>query len=250
MTQNQGKTEALNADALRLGRGELPPGWEIVGSSVSARVAIHAADGIYYKEFLPRTPIERLKTLFRGSRATRARINNDILRAAGFNAPENIAWGKLPGGREYLFSASVPGQGVTRWLSEDLSQRQGEPLRLRRLLLAQLGVFIGRLHAAGFIHGDLRSSNVLAERDGDVFTFALIDNERNTHANPASGKDLQRNLMQLNMQHPGVISHTDRMRFFSQWRRQMTSLNDAEAKLLALESWKWAARRLAKKGLL
>ena len=232
-----------------LGRHELPQGWVLVGSSAYARVAVDESAGVFYKEFLPRSPLERIKALFKGSRCTRARLQNETLRDAGFDTPVNLAWGSLPGGREYLFSSAVPGNGVTAWLREELVSREGESLTLRRCLLRQLGDFIGRLHAAGFTHGDLRTSNVLAARDDQGFHFYLIDNERNRRDTPAAGKEVLRNLMQLNMLRPGDISQRDRMRFFLRWRKQMSHLNDAEAKLLARESYRWAHKRLRKKGL-
>lgn len=232
-----------------LGRHELPEGWQLVGSSAYARVAVDASAGVFYKEFLPRSPLESIKALFKGSRCTRARLQNEALRNQGFDTPVNLAWGALPGGREYLFSTAVPGAGVTTWLREKLVSREGESLRLRRQLLRQLGDFIGRFHAAGFTHGDLRTSNVLADQEGDSFRFYLIDNERNRQDTPAAGREVLRNLMQLNMQHPGDISQRDRMRFFRCWRQQMSHLNEAEAKLLARESYRWAYKRLLKKGL-
>lgn len=213
-------------------------------------MAFHPQRQLYYKEFLSRGPTEKIKALFRGSRATRARKNSEALQQAGIAAPDNIAWGRLPGGREYLFTHAVPGQGVTSWLRGELAHREGEALRLRRELLSCLGTFIGRLHAAGFTHGDLRTSNVLADRGDDSFLFSLIDNERNVHRVPPAGRDVLRNLMQLNMLLPSDVTNTDRMRFFVQWRRQRSDLNDAEAKLIAVESWRWAMQRLDKKGLL
>ncbi len=205
---------------------------------------------VFYKEFLPRGPLELMKALLRGSRATRARRNNDALLAAGFAAPANLAWGRLPGGREYLFSSAVPGQGVTWWLREELVERSGEPLQLRRELLGALGEFIGRVHAAGFVHGDLRTSNVLASREAGLFHFALIDNERNQHKQPAAGRGLLRNLMQLNMLLPTDLSARDRMRFFRGWRKHMAELSRLEANLLGVEAYQWAMGRLRAKGKL
>lgn len=240
----------LHREALQLAQRELPRGWELVASSVNARVARQQEMQLYYKEFLSRSPLESVKAFFRGSRATRARRQNDALREAGFAAPENIDWGRLPGGSEYLFSSAVPGQGVTHWLREELVERRGEPLRRRRILLTSLGAFIGRLHAAGFIHGDLRTSNVLAEWRGDDFTFALIDNERNCRQRPAPGRKLLRNLMQLNMLLPTDLTATDRMRFFGAWRRQMPEWSAPEARSLGTEAYRWAMQRLQAKGKL
>lgn len=228
----------------------MPPGWLLVHSSRHARVAHNPQLQLYYKEYLPRSPAESLKALLRGSRATRARRNSDALLRAGINAPANVAWGKLGAGREYLFTRTVPGDGVTCWLRHKLTQRQGWDLLARRRLLRELGTFIGRAHATGFIHGDLRPGNILVSPQGEHFHFALIDNERTARFNPPSGRQLLRNLMQLNMLLPADLSGRDRMRFFCAWRRQMRELSRLEAKILAVEAYHWAMRRLEEKGLL
>ena len=221
-----------------------------MASSVYARVAVHAEQQLYYKEFRPRGPEESLKALLRGSRATRARKNGEALLQAGFNAPVNVAWGKLPNRREYLYTAAAPGQGITQWLRQTLVERSGEQLLRRRQLLRALGAFIGRLHASGFIHGDLRPGKVLASLEMERFHFTLIDNERNVQKTPPPGRMLLRNLMQLNMLLPADLSGSDRLRFFSAWRRQMPDLSRLEARILGTESYHWAMRRLSDKGQL
>ncbi len=234
----------------RLGRGELPPGWERVASSAFARVVRHRSGGVYYKEFLPRGAGERLKAALRGSRATRARRHSDRLRAAGFGAPENLAWGRLDGSREYLFSGAVPGQGIDRWLRTGPARRGAGALRLRRRLLHELGDFIGRLHAAGFVHGDLRAGNVLADYRDGTFRFALIDNERTRGRRLPSRRGIRRNLMQLNMLTPAEVTRGDRWCFFLAWRRHHPRLPEAAARRLARDAWHWAARRLRAAGKL
>jgi hypothetical protein len=240
----------LHHCAEQLAQDRLPTGWELVNSSAYARVAYSAQRQLYYKEFLPRSPAESLKALVRGSRATRARRNGEALLLAGIDAPTNIAWGKLPGGREYLFMQAAPGQGITQWLRDTLVARSGEQLQRRRQLLRALGVFIGRVHATGFIHGDLRPGNVLAVLEQGRFRFTLIDNERNVQKIPPPGKMLLRNLMQLNMLLPSDISRSDRMRFFTAWRRQMREWSPLEAKILGAQAYLWAMRRLQEKGQL
>lgn len=213
-------------------------------------MAYNASQQLYYKEFLPRSPVESLKALVRGSRATRARNNADALLQGGFGAPRNIAWGRLPSGREYLFSSACPGQSVTHWLCHILTTRQGADLQQRRTLLRALGAFVGRLHACGFTHGDLRPGNILACVRGEGFHFELIDNESNSQKVPPPGKRLLKNLMQLNMLPPENLSRGDRMRFFCAWRAQMRELQPIESKILAAQAHQWAMQRLADKGLL
>jgi serine/threonine protein kinase len=211
---------------------------------------VNPARQLYYKEYLARTPAEALKAAVKGSRATRARRNGEALLLAGIDAPHVIFCGTHPDGREFLFMAAAPGAGISQWLQEILVERSGEQLRLRRQLLHALGTFIGRVHATGFIHGDLRPGNVLAAKTQDQFRFTLIDNERNTRKSPTPGKMLLRNLMQMNMLQPADLSRTDRMRFFRAWRRQMRELSPVEAKILAAEAYRWALQRLRAHGQL
>jgi len=121
---------------------------------------------------------------------------------------------------------------------------------MRRQLLRELGAYIGRLHAAGFLHGDLRASNILAHYSAGEFHFALIDNERNSQQREAGARGIVRNLMQLNMLTPDTISATDRMRFFTAWQRQLPTLTRLERKIMGIEAYRWAMRRLREKGKL
>lgn len=230
--------------------GDLAQEWQIVNSSKFACVLFSCEQQVYYKEFLPRSWLDRLKTLIKGSRATRARLNSDILNQAGVKAPANVAWGKLTQGREYLVAESVPGEGITTWLRDRLTCRSGEELQLRRQLLRELGAFIGHFHSLGFIHGDLRPNNILAAYEGGHFQFSLIDNERTTRGHPPPGRMLMRNLMQLNMSLPGDLTGSDRWRFFLAWHSEMHTLSRVEAKILAKESYRWAMKRLTYKGRL
>jgi len=240
----------LHKVAKALASGEQPEGWEIVNSSGATRVAYSHSLNLYYKEFLSRSPLENIKALVRGSRGTRARLNSDRLVAAGFPAPANVAWGPLPGGSEYLFTRGANGKGVSQWLKNSVGQDSRSALVQKRQLLSQLGSFIGHLHARGFIHGDLRASNIVAQASGNQFGFTLIDNERTTSHRSAPGKLILKNIMQLNMLLPADITITDRWRFFNAWSDAMGDYNALEARVLGLEAYRWAMRRLAAKGKL
>lgn len=227
----------------------LPDGWERVSSSASTRVAVHRKLQLYYKEFLTRSPAAVLQAQVKGNRATRARLNAEALLLAGIDAPHNVLWGQLPGGGEYLFTVAVPGASIRRWLCETLASRDEEQLRLRRQLLYALGTFIGRVHATGFIHGELSPDNVLAALVQGQFRFTLLNNEGNTQKIPTPGKLLLRNLMHINMLPLADLGRTDRMRFLRAWRRQMRDLSSVEGKILAAEAYRGALRRLPAKTL-
>jgi len=243
-------TEELHRCARQLAAGELPAGWDIVPGSSSARVAFNTALQVYYKEFPPRSPLASITALLFGSRATRLRRHSNALLYAGIEAPESLAWGRLANGGEYLFTRAAAGRDVARWLTDTMGDRCGEPLALRRKLLQDLGVFIGRLHATGFVPADLQAEDVLAELREDRFQFTLINNEHTIKMLPPSGRKLLMNLTQLNLLPPRVLSRTDRMRFFASWRRQMRELSAIEAKVLAAEAYHEAMRQMYESGKL
>jgi hypothetical protein len=242
--------QELHSIALQLSAGELPPGWDIVTGSPLSRVAFNAQSKMYFKEFRLRSPLHRLAAALRGGRASRARKQNEALRYVGIDTPRSLALGSLPGGREYLFTEAVEGQDVATWLKSTLAGSDAVSLALRRQLLRSLGVFVGRVHATGFLPGDLKASSIQATLVDERFRFTLTDNERTTKQLPPPGRMLLHNLMQLNLLPPSVLSRTDRMRFFVGWRRQLRELSLIEAKVVAAESYLWAMDLMAERGQL
>lgn len=242
MASTDTSPDQLHALALQLSQDFLPQGWERAASATYSRVAYNPQLGLYYKEFLPRSPAQRLAARVRGSRATRIQRNTRALHHYGFNAPLPVHHGSLGRGHEYLFMPAVPGKSVQQWLFE---LRGASARRERKALLRALGNYIGRLHATGFIHGALRRDNIFADKHPGGFHFALLDNEHTTRHAPPAGRSMLRNLASLNtlpLQDLGVF---DRMCFFRAWRSQMRHLSNVEARVVAREAQRAAQRQLA-----
>lgn len=238
----------LTALAPALAGQEMVDGWEAVTTASDYRVLYHARRGVYYREFTPRGALGRLGSLIRGGRPARERKGNAALLFAGIEAPENLAWGKLPGGGQYLFTRAWHGRRVSQWLSEALPTGSSAHRANRWRLLRELGRHIGRLHATGFVPGDLCPGNVLAHWRGDRFTFCLLDNERTLRTSRPSGRQLLRNLVQLNRHCPNDLSRTDRWRFFCAWRSQLRELSEVESRVLATEAYRRAMLHPATRG--
>lgn len=234
--------ETLHHWAEQLSQDYLPDGWQREASSTYSRVAYNAQLKLYYKEFLPRSPAQRLVARLRGSRATRIRRNTDTLHLYGFNAPRPVHHGKLGSGHEYLFMTAAPGKSIQQWLY-DLQGSGAQQQRERRALLRALGSYIGRLHGTGFIHRELDRENIFADKRHCGFHITLLDNEHSARQVPPPGRIILRNLTALNMLPLQDLSVSDRMCFFRAWRSQMRHLSKVEARVVAREAQRAALRR-------
>jgi hypothetical protein len=205
----------------------------------------------YLKRYLPRSAADRVKHLFRAGRAERAFRAALMLEAAGFSTPPVLAaaFGRGYGSnrRQLLVTAGLEGAApVHRWLEENERDRV-RTLRFKRGLIRAFGAEVGRLHAAGIFHGDLRVGNVLALTEGGRWRFFFLDNERTRKFRRLRRYHRVKNLVQANMHRDGV-ANTDRMRFFNAYLAQSgvdSRKSRALARAVAARTW----RRLNKKGV-
>lgn len=135
-----------------------------------------------------------------GWRAVRAFRMGEALRAAGFGAPVAVLAGRR-GGEGLLVTRDGGGE-------ELIAAVVGARRAAKRALLRALGAEVGRLHEAGFVHGDLVPPNlrVVAGR------FLFLDNDRTRRSAALVYLAGRRNLVQLGrFVVPGVTA-TDRAR--------------------------------------
>jgi 3-deoxy-D-manno-octulosonic acid kinase len=195
--------------------GRLPDGWQWVTSSIDAVVAATTSGPlVYYKEFLARSPFEKLKSLVRGSRCRRARQQAVILEAAGLESPAVLCWGQ---GRknEFLLTAGFDGIGFFQFLKTNFAgSLSREQLQSKRRLLQEAGSFIGRLHSQGISHGDLRQDNLLVHEDERGFDLCLIDNESNRQWRQVPVAHVVTNLAQFSICSGHVLTRSDLLRLF------------------------------------
>jgi hypothetical protein len=198
---------------------KLPSEWEKVISSKNSFVARRNRQPvIYYKEFMRRSSWERLKNAMRGdSRCERARTQSELIRSLGFASPQSIGWG-VSQGREFMVSAGVDAEPIAAFLYHNWEMVIAKSwVAEKQLLLQDLGKEIARLHRAGIVHGDLRLNNILMRREAKCYRFYYLDNERNRRFPRLTRAQRVKNLIQLNLISPIVISPRDRLRFFSSY---------------------------------
>ena len=190
------------------------------------------------KEYLHRSWLDPIKHLFVPSRARRACLGSALLLEHGTGCPEPLVVGELRLGpvllRSFFITRLVPDvRDIFSLLTEEWIDPRRRRDRARLRLISALGTTIGRLHAAGICHGDLRPRNILATQSGGDWTFNLLDNERTKRYGRLPERLRLKNLVQVNMI-PTGLSRTDRLRFF------MAYLNENRG--LWNERKRWASR--------
>ena len=173
---------------------------------------------VYIKQYLCRSVWDFIKHLVRPSRARRAFKATLMLEKNGFEAPAVVAMGECKSGlfnrEDFLVTFEVENaQRFHQIIPERLEDLSKEQLRNKRELMRAFGQSIGKMHAAGIFHGDLRVGNVLARQKKNDWHFFFIDNERTKKFYRLPPWLRLKNLVQLNMFRDG-ISRTDRLRFF------------------------------------
>jgi serine/threonine protein kinase len=199
---------------------------------------------VYFKEYFYRSWLDFVKHLFRPSRAMRAVKAGFMLAENGFESPCVIAVGQHKFAflttRSFMVTLEVENaRSVYQFVSAT------EQLRERRAFIKTLGRTVGRMHANGIFHGDLRPGNVLARKEGDNWRIFFLDNERTRKFRKIPERLRLKNLVQINMFEPGEVSGTDRMRFFrGYWVRNKG--RGLEKAVLIKKILKKTARRLRK----
>ncbi|MEN8257368.1 MAG: lipopolysaccharide kinase InaA family protein [Thermodesulfobacteriota bacterium] len=202
-------------------QGRLPEGWQWVASSKDTVVAATATEPfVFYKEFLPRSPFEKIKSLVRGSRCQRARQQSAMLKAAGLESPAVLCWGR---GRrnDFLLTAGFAGSGFFQFLKSHFSgSLSSDQLLRKRRLLQEAGSLIGKLHSAGISHGDLRQDNLLVREEKEGFVFCFIDNESNKMWRQVPMANIIINLIQFSICSGHVLTRSDLLRLFNSYGQE------------------------------
>lgn len=198
---------------------------------------------VYFKQYLCRSALDFIKHLVRSSRARRAFTATLMLEKNGFEAPVVVAMGECKFSflerENFLLTIEVEGAiQINQIIPESLEKLSEQELQVdsalcffntmgtqdKRGLIRALGQTIGRMHAAGIFHGDLRLGNVLLRRETSGWHFFFIDNERTGKFRKLPARLRLKNLVQANMLRTRALSSTDRMRFFTAYLKENPSI--------------------------
>jgi hypothetical protein len=207
---------------------------------------------VYVKQYPHKSILHFLKCLFffYGSPARQAFNAELMLAENGFDVAAIIAMGECNTGfmktKSFLATLGIENaKSVRKHILETREIATPEQLADWREFIRDFGQTIGRMHARGIFHGDLRLGNILVRREENLWRFFFIDNERTRKFSRLPFMYRLKNLVQLNMGPHGIMSSTDRMRFFNEYLAQ-NGMSREERKTLIAATLKKTARRLDK----
>jgi hypothetical protein len=206
---------------------------------------------VYVKQYSYKSILHFLKCLFfYGSPARQAFKAKTMLAENGFDVPAIVAMGECGTGflhtKSFLATFGVENTKSLRQLVLETREITTNAQLINwREFIRDFGRTVGRLHAAGIFHGDLRLGNILVRREENLWRFFLIDNERTRKFSRLPFMYRLKNLVQLNMGPRGILSNTDLMRFFNEYRVG-NGMSREKGKALIAATLKKTARRLDK----
>ena len=198
---------------------------------------------VYFKQYLCRSSWDFIKHLLRPSRARRAFKATLILEKNGFEAPAVVAMGEWKSDffnrRNFLVTLEAENtKPIYQFIPEGQENLTKEQLRAKHELIRAFGRTVGKMHAAGIFHGDLKLVNVLARQENNGWRFFFIDNERTKKFYILPPWLRLKNLVQVNIPPRETISSTDQMRFFKAYMSENPKIQD---------NWKrWAKKVITK----
>lgn len=227
-----------------------PEAFEKIPSSVNARVLRSVIKTrqekipVYIKRYFYRSRLDYFKHLLRPGRGKRAFDASLMLRKNGFNAPEPLIIMQKKTGPfradNILITKKAPDALYFGTVFNNIRTSPGA----RKAFLTEFGQIVGRMHSLGIIHGDMRLSNVLVQKDKGKHFFWFIDNERTWKYRKPPLMLVRKNLVQANL-FGSSASRTDRMRFMKAYADQRGLSSEEMRKLvsLVLDRTAWRIQR-------
>ncbi len=184
-----------------------------------------------------------LSDLVNGSRASRARLGAERLRAVGIPHPETLALAERRRlglvMESFLLTRFLDG---AQPLSAILPEIRRSPAQRRKLAYA-VGDIVGMLHAAGLDHSDLKHSNLLVTAQQRI---VLLDLDTLARPRRPTWRRRVRALGQLEAFASDLypwLPRTDRVRFLEAYLRHQPELRERRRELVRAVI-PWVERRL------
>ncbi len=99
-------------------------------------------------------------------------------------------------------------------------------LKKKRALINNLAETIGRMHNQNIFHHDLKTCNIMVKEKGKSPCITFLDFDKVSFEEEITILKRVKNLTQMNLSTPKLISITDRLRFLKEYLRQCSIMDE------------------------
>jgi tRNA A-37 threonylcarbamoyl transferase component Bud32 len=173
-----------------------------------------------------------IKNIFRNSAGRKAWIAGNGLLAYGFNTPKPLALmeKKVLGitANSYLIMEDARDcLEMDRYILKNFHDKSSSSkLKRIRALINNLAEIMGRMHNQNIFHHDLKTCNIMVKEKGKSPYFTFLDFDKVSFEERMTIRKRVKNLTQMNLSTPKLISTTDRLRFLKEYLRECNIINE------------------------
>ena len=173
-----------------------------------------------------------LKNIFRGSAGRKAWIAGNGLLVYGLNTPEPLALieKKVLGitTSSYLIMEDARDcLEMDRYILKNFHDKSSlSKWKKKRALINNLAETMGRMHNLNIFHHDLKTCNIMVKEKGKSFYITFLDFDKVSFEEEITIRKRVKNLTQMNLSTPKLISTTDRLRFLKEYLRQCSIIDE------------------------
>ena len=173
-----------------------------------------------------------IKNIFRNSAGMKAWIAGNGLSVYGFNTPEPLALmeKKVLGitTDSYLIMEDARDcLEMDRYILMNYHDKSSlSKLKKKRALINNLAETMGRMHSQNIFHHDLKTCNIMVKEKGRSSYITFLDFDKVSFEEEITIRKRVKNLTQMNLSTPKLISTTDRLRFLKEYLRQCNIIDE------------------------
>jgi len=173
-----------------------------------------------------------IKNIFRNSAGKKAWVAGNGLLVYGFNTPKPLA---LMEKKElgitadsYLIMEDARGcLEMDRYMLKNFHDKLSlSKLKKKRALINNLAETMGRMHNQNIFHHDLKTCNIMVKDIGKTFYITFLDFDKVSFEEEMTIRKRLKNLTQMNLSTPKLISTTDRLRFLKEYLKQCNIMDE------------------------
>ncbi len=167
-----------------------------------------------------------IRNIFRNSAGKKAWIAGNGLLVYGFNTPmplalmeKKVLW--ITTDSYLVMEYARDCLEMDRYILKNFHDKPSlSKLKKKRVLINNLAETIGEMHNRNIFHHDLKTCNIMMKENDKSFHITFLDFDKVSFEEEVTIRKRIKNLTQMNLSTPKLISTTDRLRFLKEYLKQ------------------------------